>query len=114
MMTHDDNHPLSSDTEDPRGMATWAIGLGSAVVLLAFVLASIGMFNRETMNEVLEKSINIRFEDRNATRDAQHAVLDEEAHWVRERDPISGDIVDRLAIPIEDAMDIVAGQGGGP
>ena len=62
---------------------------------------------------LLEKSINIRFEDRNATRDAQHAVLDEEAHWVRERDPISGDIVDRLAIPIGDAMDIVAGQGGG-
>jgi len=113
MMTHDDHHLLPGDTEDPHGMATWAIGLGSALVLLAIVLASIGMFYRETMNEVQEKSIDIRFEDRDATRDAQHAVLDEEPHWVRERDPISGDIVHRLAIPIEDAMDILASEGDG-
>ena len=43
-------------------------------------------------------------------RDAQHAVLAEAAHWVSHQDPTTGEEVNRLVLPINDAMQIIAGN----
>ena len=43
-------------------------------------------------------------------RDAQHAVLQESAHWVSEHNAETGERSSRLVIPIDQAMDIVAGN----
>mgnify|MGYP007026197570 CR=1 FL=1 len=41
---------------------------------------------------------------------AQKAVLEESAHWVIHHDAETGKSRDQLVIPINDAMDIVAGN----
>ena len=67
-------------------------------------------YHNSVMAEDGVKNINITYEERDMVRAAQQAVLEESAHWVREHDPESGEVVDRLVIPIDDAMNIVAGN----
>jgi hypothetical protein len=111
-MSHDNHNANdhSDDHEDPDGWATWAIGLGSSVLVIAAVVISAGIYYRSMMTEAETKNINITFEQRDMIKAAQHAVLEESAHWVQDHDEKTGETRHRLVIPITDAMDIVAGN----
>ena len=107
---HDHTHDILNDHEDPDGWATWAIGLGGAFLMIATVAIGTGIYYRAVMAEDGVKNINISYEQRDMIIAAQHAVLEESAHRVRTNDPESGEPVDRLVIPITDAMDIISGN----
>ena len=98
------------DHEDPDGWATWAIGIGGAFLMIATVAIACGIFYRSAATEAFDKHINIRYEQRNMVIAAQQAVLEESAHWVSEHNPSASKTIDRLVIPIDQAMDIVAGN----
>ncbi len=102
-------HPVD-DHEDPDGWATWAIGIGGSFLMIATVAITCGIFYRSAATEALDKNINIRYEQRNMVLAAQQAVLEESAHWVSEHNPAASKSIDRLVIPINQAMDIVAGN----
>jgi hypothetical protein len=106
---HEHRHE-AGDTEDPSGIATWAIGIGGSFLMIATVAIASGIFFRAESWEARVKHVDVRYEQRDMVRAAQHAVLEESAHWVREHDPASGRVVDRLVIPINQAMNIVAGN----
>ncbi len=107
---HDYTNDILNDHEDPDGWATWAIGLGGAFLLIATVARGTGIYYRAVMAEDGVKNINISYEQRDMIIAAQQAVLEETAHWVRTYDPESGEPVDRLVIPIHDAMEIISGE----
>jgi len=110
-MSHPHEEPnFDNDHEDPDGYATWAIGLGGAFLMIATVAISCGIYYRAASTEAFAKSVNIRYEQRDMVRDAQHAVLLESAHWVSEHDEESGEETTRLVLPIKDAMNIIAGD----
>lgn len=106
---HEQPH-LSQEQEDPNCWATWAIGIASSFLVISTVAFACGIYYRAATTEALEKSINIRYDQKHTVQAEQRAVIEESAHWVRERDPSSGEVIDRLVIPIEDAMNIVAGN----
>ncbi|MBC8202303.1 MAG: hypothetical protein H8E91_00580 [Planctomycetes bacterium] len=111
-MSHD-NHNANDhleDHEDPDGWATWAIGLGGAFLMIATVAITAGIYYRSVMTEAEAKNINVTFEQRDMIRAAQHAVLEESARWIRKHDEASGKTTHRLVIPVQDAMDIIAGD----
>lgn len=103
-------HDHIDDHEDPDGMSTWAIGVGGAFLMISTVAIACGIYYNAATTESINKSVNIRYEQRDMVRAAQHAVIEEAAHWERVQDPITGDTVDRLVIPIDTAIDIVAGR----
>jgi hypothetical protein len=110
-MSHPHEEPnFDNDHEDPDGYATWAIGLGGAFLMIATVAIACGIYYRAASTEAFGKSVNIRYEQRDMVRDAQHAVLLESAHWVSEHDEESGEETTRLVLPIKDAMNIIAGD----
>jgi len=110
-MSHPHEEPnLDNDHEDPDSYATWAIGLGGAFLMIATVAIACGIYYRAASTEAFGKSVNIRYEQRDMVRDAQHAVLLESAHWVSEHDEESGEETTRLVLPIKDAMNIIAGD----
>jgi len=98
------------DHEDPDAWATWAIGIGGAFLMIATVAVSCGIYYSSATTETFDKNVNIRYEQRDMVRAQQQVLLEESAHWVREQDPDTGDTIDRLVIPIDMAMDIVAGN----
>ncbi len=106
---HEQPH-LTEDHEDPDGWATWAIGIGGSFLMITTVAFTCGIFYRAATTEALDKNINIRYEQRNMVMAAQQAVLEESAHWVSEHNPAASKSIDRLVIPIDQAMDIVAGN----
>lgn len=106
---HNANDHLD-DHEDPDGWATWAIGIGGAVLTLATIVFSAGIYYRSLMSEAAVKQIDVTFEQRDMIKDAQQAVLEESSHWVKHHDPATGEVSDRLVIPVDTAMDIVAGN----
>ena len=97
---HEQPH-LTQEQEDPNCWATWAIGIGSAFLMITTVSIACGIYYRAATTEALR---------RETRASAQRAVIEETAHWVREQDPSSGEVSDRLVIPIHDAMNIVAGN----
>jgi hypothetical protein len=110
-MSHANEQPhLANDHEDPDGWATWAIGIGGSFLMIATVAFACGIYYRAATTEAFGKSVNIRYEQRDMVRDAQHAVLAEAAHWVSRQDPNTGEEVNRLVLPINDAMHIIAGN----
>ncbi len=110
-MSDQHNKPnVVEDHEDPDGWATWAIGIGGTFLMIATVAIACGIFYRAAATEAGEKHINIRYEQRNMVIASQQAVLEESAHWVRVHHPESSKSIDRLVIPIDHAMDIVAGN----
>ena len=110
-MSHPHEEPnFDNDHEDPDGYATWAIGLGGAFLMIATVAIACGIYYHAASTEAFGKSVNIRYEQRDMVRDAQHAVLLESAHWVSEHDEESGEETTRLVLPIKDAMNIIAGD----
>lgn len=98
----------TEDHEDPDSLATWAIGIGGSFLMITTVAIACGIYYRAASTEALDKSVNIQYEERNMAQAAQRAVLEETAHWVREHDPSSGEATDRLVVPINDAMNIIA------
>ncbi len=98
------------DHEDPDYLATWAIGIGGSFLMITTVAIACGIYYRASTTESLDKSVNIQYEERNMAQAAQQATLEESAHWVRESDPTSGETTDRLVIPIDDAMNVIAGN----
>ena len=106
---HNTNDHLD-DHEDPDGWATWAIGLGGAVVTIGTITISAGIYYRSVMSEAAVKQVNVTFEQRDMIKAAQKAVLEESAHWERHYDGETGESRDQLVIPIDHAMDIVAGN----
>ena len=98
------------DHEDPDGWATWAIGIGGSFLMIATVALACGIFYRAETSEALEKNINVRYEQRNMVIAAQQAVLEEAVHWVSEHNEEESKTINRLVIPIDQAMDIVAGN----
>jgi len=106
---HEQPH-LTQEQEDPNCWATWAIGIGSAFLMITTVAIACGIYYRAATAEALDKNINIRYDQKYMVQAAQRAVIEETAHWVREQDPSSGEVSDRLVIPIHDAMNIVAGN----
>ncbi|MBC8200990.1 MAG: hypothetical protein H8E86_03000 [Planctomycetes bacterium] len=108
--THGQSNVEVEDHEDPDGYATWAIGIGGSFLMIATVAIACGIYYRAASSEALDKRINIRYEQRDMVRDAQHAVLLESAHWVSEHDEVSGEETSRLVLPINDAMNIIAGN----
>ena len=110
-MSHPHEQPnLDNDHEDPDGWATWAIGMGGALLMIATVSIACGIYYRAATTEAFDKSVNIRYEQRDMVRDAQHAVLREAAHWVSYHNEVSGEEEHRLVLPIDDAMKIIAGD----
>ncbi|HJN70957.1 MAG: hypothetical protein HOC93_03375 [Phycisphaerae bacterium] len=111
-MSHNNHnaHDNINDHEDPDGWATWAIGIGGSFLMIATVLIAAGIYYRSLMTESEVKNINIVFEQRNMINEAQQAALEESAHWERRHDPKTGEQHDRLVIPINEAMNIVAGN----
>ena len=109
-MSHPHEQPnFENDHEDPDGYATWAIGIGGAFLMIATVALACGIYYSAASSEALDKRVNIRYEQRDMVRDAQHAVLLESAHWVSEHDK-DGKETSRLVLPINDAMNIIAGN----
>ena len=106
---HEQPH-LTPEQEDPNCWATWAIGIGSAFLVISTVAIACGIYYRAATSEALEKNINIRYDQKHMVQAEQRAVIEESAHWVREKDPTTGEVVDRLVIPIDDAMNIIAGN----
>ena len=102
-------HPVE-DHEDPDGWATWAIGLSGAFIMIATVAATCGIFYSAATTEAFGKSVNIRYEERNMVLAAQQAVLEEATHWESDKNPDERKSIDRLVIPIDQAMDIIAGN----
>jgi hypothetical protein len=109
-MSNPHEQPHREDHEDPDAWATWAIGLAGAFIMVATVALTCGIFYRASITEASDKSINIRYEERDMVKAAQQAVLEEAAHWVSEQDPDELKSVNRLVIPIDQAMDIIAGN----
>ncbi len=107
-MSHEQPH-IENDHEDPDGWATWAIGIGGSFLMITTVAIACGIYYRAATTEAFDKNINIRYEQRDMVRDAQHAVLVESAHWVSHHDK-NGKEVNRLVLPINDAMNIIAGN----
>jgi hypothetical protein len=107
---HEKPHHIAGDYEDPDGWATWAIGLGGAFLMIATVALACGIFYRAASTEAFDKNINIRYEQRNMVMAAQQAILEESVHWVSDHNPDDSEAIDRLVIPIDQAMDIVAGN----
>ncbi|MDP7005754.1 MAG: hypothetical protein QF718_06050 [Phycisphaerales bacterium] len=107
-MSYEQPH-IENDHEDPNGWATWAIGIGGSFLMITTVAIACGVYYSAATTEAFDKNVNIRFEQRDMVRDAQHAVLLEAAHWVSHQDE-SGNSVRRLVIPVDQAMDIVAGN----
>lgn len=105
--SHEQPH-FTAEQEDPNSWATWAIGIGSSFLVITTVAIACGIYYRAATTESLDKNINIRYDKRHAVQETQRAVLEESPHWVREQDPSSGELRDRLVIPIDDAMNIVA------
>ena len=101
---------LSADNEDPDGWATWAIGIGGAFIVIATVAATCGIFYSAATTEAFEKNVNIRYEERNMVIAAQQAVLEEAAHWESVKNTDDNKSIDRFVIPIDQAMDIIAGN----
>ena len=102
-MSHPHEEPnFDNDHEDPDGYATWAIGLGGAFLMIATVAICMWyLLPCAASTEAFGKSVNIRYEQRDMVRDAQHAVLLESAHWVSEHDEESGEETTRLVLPIQ-------------
>ena len=107
--THEQSNREVEDHEDPDGWATWAIGIGGTFLVIATVAIACGIYYRATTTEALGKHVNIRYEQRDMVRAAQHAVLAESAHWVSHHDE-NGLEVHRLVLPINEAMNIIAGN----
>ncbi|MDP7005762.1 MAG: hypothetical protein QF718_06090 [Phycisphaerales bacterium] len=108
-MSHEQPH-IENDHEDPDGWATWAIGIGGSFLMITTVAIACGIYYSAATTEAFDKNVNIRYEQRDMVRDAQHAVLVESAHWVTEQHPETGKTVERLVLPINDAMNIIAGN----
>ena len=104
---HEQPH-LTQEQEDPNCWATWAIGIGSAFLMITTVAIACGIYYRAATSESLDKNINIRYDQKYMVQEAQRAVIEETAHWVSEQDSSSGEVFDRLVIPIHDAMNIIA------
>jgi hypothetical protein len=86
------------------------IGIGSTFLVIATVAISTGIYYQAETSEGLTKHVNIRYEQRNMVMAAQAAVLEESARWVSKENPEAAGTIDRLVIPIDQAMDIVAGN----
>lgn len=110
-MTHYSHEPphLDNDREDPEGWATWACGIGGSLLVITTVVLSCGIYYTAQSTEAHAKSIDIRYEERDMIRQAQREVLQETSHWVVEKNPETNQTSKRLVIPINDAMQIVAG-----
>jgi hypothetical protein len=106
---HEQPH-LTQEQEDPNFWATWAIGISGAFLVVTTVAVACGIYFRAATTEAFDKSINIRYEDNYVVKAEQRAVLDGPPHWVRELDPSTGEVVERLVIPIDEAMNIIAGN----
>ena len=110
-MSTPSEHPnLHEENEDPDAFATWAVGIGGALITIATVAFACGISYSARESEAIKKNVNVVYEQRNMVRDAQQAVLEESAHWVSEHNPESGEKITRLVIPIDQAMEIVAGN----
>ncbi len=107
-MSHEQPH-IEKDHEDPDGWATWAIGIGGSFLMITTVAIACGIYYRAATTEAFDKNVNIRYEQRDMVRDSQHAILVESAHWVSHHDE-NGKEVNRLVLPINDAMNIIAGN----
>ena len=101
---------LTEDHEDPDGWATWAIGIGGTFLMITTVAIACGIYYRAATTEALDKNINIRYEQRDMVLASQRAVLEESARWVKRENPSAAGTIEHLVIPIDHAMDIVAGN----
>ncbi|MBT4530532.1 MAG: hypothetical protein HOC27_04950 [Phycisphaerae bacterium] len=106
---HEQTH-LIEDHEDPDGWATWAIGIGGAFLMITTVAIACGIYYRSATTEAFDKNVNIRYEQRDMVLAAQQAVLEESARWVSRENPSASGTIEHLVIPIDHAMDIVAGN----
>ncbi len=106
--THGQTNVEVEDHEDPDGWATWAIGIGGAFLMITTVAVACGIYYRSATTEALDKNVNIRYEQRDMVRDAQHATLVESAHWVSHEE--GGEGAEKLVLPINEAMKRIAGD----
>ena len=108
-MSHNSTH-LHEDTEDPNGLATWACGIGGSLLVITTVAIGAGIFYSAQDAEAHKKQIDIRYEERNLFRQGQQNALMEASHWISENDPETKAVNKRLVIPIDQAIEIVAGN----
>ncbi len=108
-MSHSNKQPyLAEDHEDPDGWATWAIGIGSTFLMIATVAIACGIYYRAATAEAKDKHVNIRYEQRDMVMAAQQAAIEESARWVSRINPSDAGAIDKLVVPINLAMEIVA------
>ncbi len=108
-MSHSHEQPhLKEDHEDPDGWATWAIGIGSTFLMIATVAIACGIYYRAANTEARDKHVNIRYEERDMVMAAQQAVIEESVRWMSRENPSDAGAIDKLVVPINLAMEIVA------
>ncbi|MCH2135918.1 MAG: hypothetical protein MK101_04975 [Phycisphaerales bacterium] len=115
MSEHSTQHgPLPGDTEDPNGGGTWIIGIASCVLLVAFLLASIGMFYLALSYETGDKGVTVRSQAAELMREERRTQLEQEPHWEAWTD-IDGELAGErtLKVPMDTAIDIVTKRWGG-
>jgi len=105
---------LPGDTEDPRGGGTWLLGTASSILLLAFVVASIGMFYVALSYETDGKAETVRSLSNELMRAERATQLEQEPHWEAWTD-INGELAGErtLHVPMDTAIDIVTKRWGG-
>jgi hypothetical protein len=111
---HIEHITLAGDTEDPRGDGTWLLGAVSTLVLIAFVVASIGMFYMALSYETENKAETIRSMSNELMRAERRTQLEQEPHWEAWTD-IDGELAGerQLKVSMDTAIDIVTRRWGG-
>jgi len=106
--------PLPGDTEDPRGGGTWLLGIASSILLLALVVASIGMFYVALSYETEGKDVTVRSLSNELMRAERRTQVEQEPHWETWTD-VDGELAGErtLKVSMDTAIDIVTRRWGG-
>ena len=84
-MSHDQSilpdGQLAGDTEDPRPMSTWMIGVCSIILFAVICLAVAAMFYGAVHRETKRKVVSVRTQATQLMREARVEALKQDAHW---------------------------------
>jgi len=111
---HTQHGSLPGDTEDPRGGGTWLLGTASSILLLALIVASIGMFYVALSHETDDKAVTVRSLSNELMRAERRTQVEQEPHWEAWTD-IDGELAGErtLKVSMDTAIDIVTRRWGG-
>ena len=117
-MSHDQSilpdGQLAGDTEDPRPMSTWMIGICSIILFAVICLAVAAMFYGAVHRETKRKVVSVRTQATQLMREARVEALKQDAHWETWTDA-DGELTGErnLRIPMDQAVRLVIDEYGG-